>query len=200
MILSTDVLHLQRVQSFYMVQNDISSLQAVLAEVFGFSSADIVANRKGELSLTQRERITSKHYADCRFAWILFAIIFGLGLLGFSAEMIRTENMNGRSLLTYFGVTAFFGLILWAFILYYRWQMKRTLREGNVQLVEGNIHLITERVEKTQVRYFCIGRHRFRIDKYRHFVLLQQSGIAGREAILYVSAPWRSVLSVVLRA
>lgn len=183
-----------------MAQNDISSLQAVLAEVFTFSSADIAANRKGELSLPQRERISSKHYADCRVAWIIFAIIFGLGLLGFSAEMIRTGNMNANSLLTYVGITTFFGLIVWAFILYYRWQMKRTLREGNVQLVEGNIHLLTERVEKTQVRYFCIGRHRFRIDEYRHFVLLQQSGVAGRDAILYVSAPWRSVLSVELRA
>ncbi|MEL7494018.1 MAG: hypothetical protein AAGJ95_08655 [Cyanobacteria bacterium J06554_11] len=99
-----------------MAQNEMSNLQAVLAEVFEFSQADIAANRKGQLSAAQRERITHKHYANSRFAWELFFIIFGLGLLGFSAEMIRTGNMGMKSLLTYFGVTAFFGLIVWAFI------------------------------------------------------------------------------------
>jgi hypothetical protein len=183
-----------------MTQNEMSNLQAILAEVFEFSPADIAANRMGEISAAQRERITNKHYANCRVAWEVFVIIFGLGLLGFSAEMIRTGNMGMRSLLTYFGVTAFFGLIVWAFILYYRYQLKRTLREGSARPVEGKIQLITERSERMQSRYFCVGNHRFRLDQYKHFVTLQQSGVAGRKAIMYVASPWHGLLSVVLQA
>ncbi|NEQ42131.1 MAG: hypothetical protein F6K00_00640 [Leptolyngbya sp. SIOISBB] len=182
-----------------MIQNERSNLQAILAEVFEFSPADIAANRAGEISAAQKARITNTHYANSRAAWELFFIIFGLGLLGFSAEMIRTENMGVKSLLTYFGVTAFLGLIVWAFILYYRHQMKRTLRAGSAQLVEGTIQLITERGEKTQSRYFCVCNHRFRIDKYEHFVVLQQSGVAGRQVIAYVSSPWHDLLSVILQ-
>ena len=183
-----------------MTQNEISNLQAILAEVFEFSPADIAANRRGEISAAQKARITSNHYANTRIIWELFTIIFGLGLLGFSAEMIRTGNMGVKSLLTYFGVTAFFGLIVWAFISYYRYQIKRTLRAGSAQPVEGKIRLITERREKTQSRYFCVGNHRFSIDRYKHFIALQQSGIAGRKAIMYVSSPWHGLLlSVVLQ-
>lgn len=181
-----------------MTQNDIANRQAILAEVFEFSPADIEANCKGKLSAAQRKRIIRKHDSNRRLAWIGFTIIFGVGLLGFSAEMIRLETMNARSLLTYLGVTAFFGLIVWAFILRYRGQIKRTLREENVQPVEGTILLVTKREEKMMSRYFCIGHHRFRIDEYKHFALLQQSGIAGQKAIVYVSTPWSSVLSVVL--
>mgnify|MGYP001797084907 FL=1 len=183
-----------------MIHNERSNPQAILAEVFEFSPADIAVNRTGEISAAQKARITKTHYVNSRAAWELFFIIFGLGLLGFSAEMIRTGNMGVKSLLTYFGVTAFFGLIVWAFILYYRHQMKRTLREGSAQLVEGTIQLITERGEKTQIRYFCVCNHRFRVDKYEHFVALQQSGVAGRKVVAYVSAPWHDLLSVVLQA
>ncbi|MEL7505155.1 MAG: hypothetical protein AAFN18_22105, partial [Cyanobacteria bacterium J06554_6] len=102
--------------------------------------------------------------------------------------------------LTYFGVTAFFGLIVWAFIFYYRHQMKRTVRQGSAQRVEGKIQLVTERGERMQSRYFCVGNHRFRIDRYKHFVVLQQSGVTGRQAIMYVSSPRHGLLSVVLQA
>jgi hypothetical protein len=183
-----------------MAQNEMSNLQAILTKVFVFSPADIAANRTGRISAAQKARITSKHYANSRFAWVAFAIIFGLGLIGGSADMIRTGNMGVKFLLMYFGVTAFFGLIVWAFILYYRHQMKCTLREGSVQSVKGKIQLITERAERTTLRYFCVGNHRFKIDRYDHFVLLQQSDVAGLEARVYFSAPWQELLSVVLQA
>lgn len=183
-----------------MTRDDMSHRQAVLAEIFEFSPTDIAANRIGKMSTAQKSRIAHAHYANTQTAWIVFAIIFGLGLLGFSAEMIRTGNMGAQSLLTYFGVTAFFGFVVGAVILYYRHQTKRTLRQGSVQPVEGKIQLTTERSERLLVRYFGIGRHRFRIDQYQHFVMLQQSGVAGQNAIMYVSAPLPSVLSVVLQA
>ncbi|MEM7737783.1 MAG: hypothetical protein AAF267_18550, partial [Deinococcota bacterium] len=186
-------------RDFRMNQNETSDPQAVLAEVFEFSAADIAANSRGNLSAAQKARMTRKHHADARAARSIFVIIFGLGLLGFSAEMIRIGNMGVRSVLTYFLVMAFFGFIAWGFILHNRHQLSCTLREGNAQPVKGEIQLITKRSERAQVRYFCVGSHRFRIDGYLHFVLLQNSGVAGREAIVYVSAPWYSVLSVVLQ-
>lgn len=182
-----------------MSQNDTANLQAILAEVFAFSPEDIAANRMGQLSAAQRERIPAKHQANARFAWVAFAIIFGLGLLGFSAEMLRTGNLGAKSLLTYFGLVALFGSIVWAFILYYRHQMKRTLREGNVYSVRGQIQIIAERGEKLTHWYFCVGNQRFPIDRSNHRILLQQCGVAGRKAIVYFSAPWHDLLSVVLQ-
>ena len=183
-----------------MAANDIAHLQAVLARVFEFSPADLAANRMGLMSDAQKARITQTHDANCRMAWVIFALIFGLGFLGFSAEMIRTGNMGGQSLLMYFGVTGFFGLMVGACVFYHRQQLQQTLRQGNVQPVVGQIRLTTERSEGTQSRYFCVDGHKFRIDKYTHFAALQKSGIAGREAVMYISSPWRSLLSVVLQA
>ena len=80
-----------------MIQNEITNLQAILAEVFEFSPADIAANRTGEISTAQKARITSTYYANSRVAWELFFIIFGLGLLGLSTEMIRNGYMGVKS-------------------------------------------------------------------------------------------------------
>jgi hypothetical protein len=183
-----------------MAQNEISNQQAILAEVFGFSPEDIAANRTGKISPAQRARITSKHYANSRFAWVVFAAVFGLGLLGFSAEMIRTENMGVKTLLLYLGVTACFGLIVWVFILYHRHRMKRTLRKGKVQSVKGTIRITGEQREKLTHWYVCVGDHRFEIDRSDHRILLQQSGVGGREAWAYFSVPWRGLLSIVVQA
>ena len=182
-----------------MTQNETANLQALLAEIFAFSPADIAANRMGKLSAAQRERMAAKHHANARFAWVAFAIIFGLGLLGFSAEMLRTGNLGVKSLLMYLGLVALFGSIVWAFILYYRHQMKRTLREGNVYSVSGEIQIVGERIEKLTHWYFCVDNQRFEIDRSDHRILLQQCGVAGREAIAYFSAPWHDLLSVVLQ-
>jgi hypothetical protein len=62
------------------------------------------------------------------------------------------------------------------------------------------IRLITKRDGRLLLRYFCVGSHQFKIDNYKYFTLLEQSAVAGQEAIMYVSSPWRSVLSVVLQA
>ena len=183
-----------------MAQDDIANLQAVLARVFEFSPADLAANRMGMMSDAQKTRITQAHSANCRTAWQIFALIFGLGLLGFTAAMIRSGYPIVESLLIYCGFTAFWGLMVWAFMIYQRQQIQRTLRQGDVQPVAGQIRLTTERSGRVQHRYFCIGMHKFRIDNYAHFATLQQSGIAGREAIMYVSSPWRSLLSVLLQA
>lgn len=181
-----------------MTVTDTHNLQAVLAEVFTFSPDDLAANRQGRLSAAQRERITRKHAGNVRAAWVIFAIVFGLGFVGFSAEMIRTANFTLNTILTYAALTAFFALIVWAYTTYDGRRMNRTLQEAHPQRVEGVIQLIVERSERTQVRYFCIDGQRFRIDAYSHFVALQEADAAGQEAIAYLSVPWRSVLSVEL--
>ncbi|WP_204137677.1 hypothetical protein [Halomicronema sp. CCY15110] len=183
-----------------MAANDIAHLQAVLARVFEFSPADLAANRMGMISDAQKARMTHTYDANCRMAWVIFALIFGLGFLGFSADMIRNENLGVDTVLIYFGVTACWGLIVWAFILYHGHQLQRTLRQGNVQPVAGQIQLWTERSEGMRSRYFCVGGYKFRMDNYTDFSALQKSGIAGRAAILYVSYPNRSLLSVLLQA
>ncbi len=183
-----------------MAPNDIDHLQALLARVFAFSPADLAVNRMGMMSDAQKTRITQTHSANCQTAWQIFALIFSLGLLGFTAAMISSEYPLMESLFIYFGFTAFWGLIVWAFMVYQRQQIQRTLRQGDVQLVAGQIQLFTERSGRVQHRYFCIGRHKFRLDNYAHFAALQKSGITGREATMYVSSPWRSLLSVLLQA
>ncbi|WP_037226147.1 hypothetical protein [Rhodopirellula baltica] len=181
------------------VDEDLSKWQAVLETVFGFSQADLAANQAGELSAAQKERVASTHFANSRLAWVAFSIVFGVAFLGFCAEMLRTGRFGTQSVSTYIGVTVFFGLILWGLVLHRRLQMRRTLREGKTYPVKGKIQLFTMRHEKLLHRYFCIDDHRFQIERYSHFELLQQSGLAGQEAIMYVSTPRKAVQSVELK-
>ncbi|MFG0268138.1 MAG: hypothetical protein ACF8AM_23725 [Rhodopirellula sp. JB055] len=181
------------------VDDDLSKRQAALETVFGFSQADLAANRSGELSAAQKDRISKAHDANSRLAWVAFSIVFGVAFLGFCAEMLRTSAFGVRSLSAYVGVTVFFGLILWGFILSHRYKMKRTLRDGKTFSVKGKIQLFTMRHEKLLHRYFCIDGHRFQIERYSHFALLKQSGLAGQEAIMYVSTPRKAVQSVELK-
>ena len=181
------------------MDDELSKKQAVLATVFHFSQADLEANRSGELSAAQKERITSTHFANSRFAWVAFSIVFGIGFLGFSADMLRTGTFGTQSLTAYVGATVFFALILWGFTLHHRFQMKRTLLDGKAYPVTGKIQLFTMRSEKLLHRYFCVDDHRFQVERYDHFKLLQESGLAGQEAILYVSTPRKAVQSVELK-
>ncbi|MCC9654551.1 hypothetical protein [Rhodopirellula halodulae] len=183
-----------------MVDDDLLKRQAVLETVFEFSQSDLAANQSGELSAAQKERVADSHFENCRFAWVAFSVVFGLAFLGFCAEMLRTGALGIRSLSAYVGATAFFGLVLWGFVLSHRYRMKRTLREGKVFPVKGKIQLFSLRHEKLLHRYVGIDGHRFQIERYDHFQLLQQSGLAGQEAIVYVSTPRQSVQSVELKA
>ena len=183
-----------------MTQQTTTDLQALLAEVFEFSTVDIEANRAGEFSAAQRERMTAKHHANSRFAWVAFAIIFGLALPGFSAEMNRTGKLGVNTMMAFLGLTTFFGVIVWGGIRYYRHQLRRTLREGTVHSARGNIRIVGERGEKLTHWFFCVGNQRFPIERSDHRIRLQQSGVAGRSATVYYAAPWRGLLCVVLDA
>lgn len=114
--------------------------------------------------------------------------------------MIRTEKISVEFLMTYFGVTIFFAVIVWAFIFHYRRQMETILREGNIQSVRGKIEIICVPGEKLMHWYFSVGHFRFEIERGDHRILLQQSGVAGREAEAYFSLPRQYLLSVVLKA
>lgn len=182
-----------------MSQHELSRQVRVLAQAFNFSPEDVAANRAGNLTAAQMERITHKHHKTTRMVWVLFGSIFGVGLLGFSASMIHSENFGVKTMLIFVGVTVFFGMIAWAFILFNRYLMKRTFQEGSVHSVKGKFWLIAERNERSIVRYVAVGKYRFRIDRYSDFDLLQKSGIVGQEVIMYISAPWRGLLSVEIR-
>ena len=180
------------------IERSDSDGQALLAAVFDFSSSDIAANRAGSFSQEQKQRMLSTHHRNSRFAWIAFGLIFGLGLVGFSAETIRNDEMGAESLLAYFALTAFFGGVVWMGILYFRRQMKRTLGKGKVKSVQGTIQVVGMRIEKLTHWYFCVGNRKFRIDRSDHRVRLQQSDLVGRDALVFYSSPWKGVLSVVV--
>lgn len=181
-----------------MAKDDTSDLQGILMKVLDFSDADVAANRQGRLSKAQQQRMRDKHHSNARVARVIFSIVFGLGLCGFSAEMIRVGTFGVRSLSLFVGVMVFLGLVVWGFIRYDRCKLRRTLRDGGVQRVEGEIWVLAEWYEKTMVRYLCVGRHRFRIERYIDFASIRESGIEGRKAVAFVSTPWRSLLSVEL--
>ena len=183
-----------------MASSEISELQAILYDVFEFSNEDIKANRIGKMSEAQKACIFKKHRANSRFAWVAFSTVFSIGFVGGSVDMIRTEKMGVEFLLMYLGVTMFFAVIVWAFIVYYRRQMETTLREENIQSVRGKIKIICVRGEKLMHWYFSVGHYRFQIERGDHRILLQQSGVVGREAEVYFSLPRQDLLSVVLQA
>ncbi|MCC9600973.1 hypothetical protein LOC67_10375 [Stieleria sp. JC731] len=125
--------------------------------------------------------------------------MLGVGFFGFCADMLRTGMFGIKTLSIYVGVTVFFSLILWGFTIHYRYQMKRTLLDGKTFAVKGKIQLITRRNEKLLHRYFCIDGHQFQVERYDHFKLLQEAGLAGQEAIVYISTPRKAVQSVELK-
>jgi uncharacterized membrane protein YcjF (UPF0283 family) len=127
---------------------EISELQALLEKVFDFSIEDVRANRNAKMSEAQKALISQKHYANSRFAWIAFSIIFGLGLIGGSIDIIRSEKDWVEFLQIYLGVTIFFAVVVLGFISYYRRQISMMMREGGVLEVKGKIEIVGVRGEK----------------------------------------------------
>ena len=171
-------------------------LQALLADVFEFSEQDIAANQSGRMTPDQWERMVTKHYANIRLAWVALAVIFGIGFIGFFAEMVRLGTMDAFAVQVFLGMAVLFCTITGLGIMYFRRQLKWTLANNDVQTVSGTIAIIAVRVEKLITWYFCVGHVRFRIEQGRHRIQLQQSGIEGRQATAYYSAPWHDLLSV----
>lgn len=174
------------------------NLQALLAKTFEFSEQDIAANQSGRMTPNQWERMVTKHYANTRLAWVALAVIFGIGFIGFFAEMVRLGTLDAFAMQVFLGMAVLFCAITGLGVVYYRRQLKRTLIKNDVQTVSGAIAIIAVRVEKLITWYFCVGQVRFRIEKARHRIQLQQSGIEGRQATAYYSTPWVEVLSVQL--
>lgn len=175
-----------------------SGPQNALARTFTFTPEDLAANRRGTISKNQEKRMGDKQSSNVRMAWTGFALFFGIGLLGFSAEIIRNDEMGIDALLWYFLVVILVGSIVLAVIYYHRWRLKRTLSHGKAEQVNGRIFLTKERGEKTYNYYFQVSDKRFDIDKIKQFDCLIRAGVAGRDATLYISSPWESILSIEL--
>ena len=171
-----------------------SSVKDVLCEVFEFTEADITANRNGELSEAQKQRMERKHYDDSRMVWIGLLIFAVIGFFGSSAAAVN----EGIPLLHMWGGLSismiFIGAFLWLILIYNRAQMYRTIRDGALHEVRGRIHLIREGYKPTSY-YFCVDSQRFTIFERDHF-LLNQAEVANHEVVVYYTTRWRTVLSI----
>ena len=183
-----------------MSQSPSSDPQSVLQHVFAFSADDVAANRKGEIAPVQASRITDRLDANSRFAWVVFAIVFGLGLFGFLTAMLRQGRFNQTFLLWYLGITLLSALVMWVVNLRNRHRMNRMLREGKVDCARGKIQIVAKRGEKLTHWYFCVGSQCFAIERADYRILLQRSGVEGKEAVVYFLSPSVGVLSVDLHS
>jgi len=179
-------------------QHPWSGMQAVLASVFVFSVEDLSSNRLGRISAEQKFRMQKNNTANNRFAWGVFAAIFGVGFLGFSAAIIQNDEMGIDALPWYFVAVGFFALILWANMLFHQYRLKRTHEKGIARAVSGTISLYSKRVERSTNYYFTINGQRFQIEQFKQFNALKKEELAGQEATMYISSPWKSILSVEL--
>jgi hypothetical protein len=172
--------------------------QAALASVFEFSVEDLSSNQLGRISAEQKTRMQQNNTSNNRFAWGAFATIFGIGFLGFSAAIIQNDEMGIDALPWYFVAVGFFALILWANILFHQYRLKRTHEKGIARAVSGTISLYSKRVERTTNYYFAINGQRFQIEQFKQFDAMKKEELAGQEATMYISSPWKSILSVEL--
>jgi len=177
-----------------------SGAQAALATAFVFSPDDLTTNRLGRISVEQKSLMQKNNTSNTRFAWGVFTAIFGIGFLGFSGAIIQNNEMGIDALPWYFILVGFFALALWAFILFHQYRLKRTLEKGVARSVSGTINLYSARGEKTTNYYFSINGHKFQLDlvRFGQFNTLKRSNVAGQEATMYISTPWKSILSVEL--
>ena len=175
-----------------------SQLQNCLEEIFDFTEQDLAANRQGSISERQIGRMTAKHYDHCRFAWWTYWAILGVGFLGFLAAMYRDGTLGINSVSYYAFMMGIVAGFLWIAILYYRFQLRKTLKQPVANKLSGPIRLQTKRGEKLHQRYFCIGQQQFRIDYYSDYVRLLQLQKANCNGTVYYSLPWHDLLSVEL--
>ena len=173
--------------------------QSTLADTLGFSQEDLESNRSGGLSADQRDRIIAKNNKNSRFAWIATALLLGIGLFGMSVEVIRSGDADGQALAVYAGVNVAIIAVVRATIGRVRMKMRRALEADVVGVVEGKIRVITVRGEKLMIRYFCVGAHRFQVQRHRDYITLKNLGVDGHEATAFVLTGRHELLSVELR-
>ncbi|MEZ5584123.1 MAG: hypothetical protein R3F37_16500 [Candidatus Competibacteraceae bacterium] len=183
----------------YQSQTAWSGGQAALASAFMFSPADLSSNRVGRMSAEQKFRLQKNNTSNNRFAWGVFAAIFGIGFLGFSGAIIQ-EEIGIDAIPWYFVTVGFFALILWTNILFHQYRLKRTLNKGVAKPVSGKISLYSKRAERTTNHYFSINGQEFQLDlvKIGQSIALKRANVAGQKATMYISSPFKSVLSVEL--
>lgn len=179
-------------------ENIWSGKQAALASVFVFSMEDLSSNQLGRISVEQKSRMHKNNTSNTKFAWGVFTAIISIGFFGFLAGIIQNDEMQIDALLWYFVAVGFFALILWAGTLFHQHRLKCTLEKGIARSVRGIISLYSERVERSTNYYFSINNHRFEIVEFRQFNALKKQGVVGYEATMYISSPWKSILSVEL--
>ncbi|MEM9303093.1 MAG: hypothetical protein AAGE01_13335 [Pseudomonadota bacterium] len=169
----------------------------VLRSVFKFTDDDLAANQAGAITAAQLARISEDHHRKSRTAWQLSAGILGIGLFGFTAALTQEGYTVVNAVLLYLGFATFIASIVFGFVRYFRWKLQRTVRNGRIRTVEDRVWLVVERNNKTQSRFLRVGRNDFRLSDHGH-LLLEKAGVNGRKATVFMSSPWKSVLSLVL--
>lgn len=165
-----------------------------LCQVFEFTEDDVAANRNGEISGAQQQRMERKHHDDTRMAWIGLVIFALIGLFGSGAAAVQ-EGIPLLEMWTGLVITvAFIGAVLWIILMYNRFQMYRTIRDGALRKVRGTIQLAREGHKPTSY-YFCVGTQKFSILQ-REYALLDRSDVANHEAVVYYTTRWRTILSI----
>lgn len=177
-----------------MKKKKTNPVEDVVCQVFEFTDADIAANRNGEMSEAQKQRMERKHHEDTRMAWMGLLVFSAIGLIGSSAAALH----EGIPLLEMWGgltiTIVFIGAILAIIITYNRVQMYRTIRDGALQKVRGRVQLIREGHKPTSY-YFCVGSQRFSILQ-RDYFLLNQADVVNHAVIVYYTTRWRTILSI----
>ena len=170
------------------------SVKDALCQVFEFTDADIAANRNGELSDAQKQRMERKHHDDSRMTWIGLLIFAVIGFFGSTAAAVN----EGIPLLQMWGgltiTIVCIGAVLLIVLMYNRAQMYHTIRDGALHKVRGRIQLIREGHKPTSY-YFCVGSQRFTIFERDHF-LLNQAEVTNYEVVVYYTTRWRTILSI----
>ncbi|MBI1297848.1 hypothetical protein GC175_23175 [bacterium] len=178
--------------------NESDRLQDLLQDLFRFNQADLRANRRGNISEAQKQRMDEKHEDDARLTYGGLIAILLIGYAGSGAAALQ----GGLSIWEMWrGVTvSLLVLFLFAWILLHfnGMKMRRTLREGAVKQVSGPMRLIREG-GKSRSHYFAVGPQRFEITEFEYF-RLKQHPLDGRQATVYYALPWRRVLSVALQS
>lgn len=181
-----------------MSKNTLSNSQSQLCEVFGFSHEDMVSNQNGLISNDQKMRMKAKQSENEKLAWFGYGFVAGIGLLGVVVTVIKNSEVSINFLWAYLALAAFAAVIIWALFFRHKRKMIATLREGGLHSVKGPIRFISERPGNKTVWFIRVNGVDFEIDNRQHYSL-NKAEVAGKQAEMFISKPYKSLLSLVLR-
>lgn len=136
-----------------------------LMQAFGFSPADVISNRHGELTAAQRERLDAKHRDYFRKGNLTILLMWG----GFTLLIVGSLVLQGAppqdmEILPYalLGLTVFFGAA-WLIARFHARNLTRqrfTFAEGQARTKTRKYYRYGREIHAYELR---IGRHKFNL-------------------------------------